>query len=347
MRIQDLVVGRLYKVTSKNSLLGPEKEESLYMFLRVRGKKALMLSLEGEYKKFDLDVIETPRADYLEIFTQETKDIVFPLMRKFILEYQKYENVKYSKSEGFKSRGTTLRKLNSLQRDIEKLRVTPFISKAVTSYFNFYKNLEVNFNSVESTMVNFLFIQEWKNSYKKLRGFSFNSKRFDNVKLDKYSQDTLILQHLYTNLCLKPNLKNIKAEWIDLLITKIYYNGYKDTNKNEVIKFLSRIKENCVSASESIPMFSINDMIQPQEETPLAVQASLQSYKNLQEQVKVSSFQQPIAQQPIAKPSTISQVKPQVQSQPTLQQKVKTPGLNTVSFADLVRENQYKINRLQ
>lgn len=343
MRIQDLVVGRLYKVTSKNSLLGPEKEESLYMFLRMRGKKALMLSLEGEYKKFNLDVIETPRADYLEIFTQETKDIVFPLMRKFILEYQKYENVKYTKSDGFKSSGVTLRKLNSIQRDIEKLRVMPFISKAVTSYFNFYKNLEVSFNSVESTMINFLFIQEWKNSHKKLRGFSFNSRRFDNVKLDKYSQDTLILQHLYTNLCLKPNLKNIKAEWIDLLITKIYYNGYKDTNKNEVIKFLSQIKESCVSASESISMFSVNDTVQHQEEKPLNVQAGIQAYNKLQKQVKASSLQQ----QPVFKSYAVSQPKAQMQNQANPQQKVKAPGLNTVSFADLIRENQYKINKLQ
>ena len=278
-------------------------------------------------------------------------------MRKFILEYQKYDNVKYSKSEGFKSKGNTLRKLNSLQRDIEKLRVTPFIGKAVNSYFNFYKGLNINFNSVESTMINFLFIQEWKNSYKKLRGFSFNSKRFDNVKLDKYSQDTLILQHLYTNLCLKPNLKNIKAEWIDLLITKIYYNGYKDRNKNEVIKFLSQIKESCVSASESIPMFS-NEAVSYQNNLQAAAQQSIKSFNDMQKQVKVNSLQQNsikpsfvnldkvVTDSPYTKQSVnINQQQKQQQMQQQAQQ--KSPGLNTVSFADLVSQNQYKINRLQ
>lgn len=338
MNIQDLVVGRLYKVTSKKSLLGPEKEESLYMFLRSRGKKALMLSLEGEYKKFDLDVIETPRADYLEIFTQETKDVIFPLMRKFILEYQKYDNVKYTKTDGFKSKGIRLTKLNILQRDIEKLRVTPVITKAVNSYFNFYKGLEVSFNSVESTMVNFLFIQEWKNSHKKLRGFSFNSKRFADIKLDKYSQDTLILQHLYTNLCLKPNLKNIKAEWIDLLITKIYYNGYKDKNKNEVIKFLSKIKEKCVSTSESVNMFSANEIQQPQEKIQSGIQENIEFYKNLQNSIKSDGYTKSSVS-----PSVLKQ--PQTQAKPQTQ--LKTTGLNTVSFSDLIKENQYKVNKLQ
>src|SRR5699024_5159518 len=100
-------------------------------------------------------------------------------------------------------------------------------------------------NCVESMMINFLFITEWEKSHKKLRGFNFNSKKFADVKLDRFSQDTLILQHLYTNICLKPNFRNIKAEWIDLLITKIYYNGYKDANKSEVIKLLSQIKTKC------------------------------------------------------------------------------------------------------
>ena len=54
MNAQELVVGRLYKVTSKKSILGPEKEENLYMFLRLYGKKAFMLSLEGEYRKVDI-----------------------------------------------------------------------------------------------------------------------------------------------------------------------------------------------------------------------------------------------------------------------------------------------------
>lgn len=361
MRIQDLVVGRLYKVTSKKSLIGPEKEESLYMFLRARGKKALMLSLEGEYKSFEFDAIETPRADYLEIFTQETKDIVFPLMRKFILEYQKYDNVKYSKSEGFKSKGMTLRKLNSIQRDIEKLNITPFISKAVNSYFNFYKGIDVNFNSVESTMVNFLFIQEWKNSYKKLRGFSFNSKRFSNTKLDKYSQDTLILQHLYTNLCLKPNLKNIKAEWIDLLITKIYYNGYKDKNKNEVIKFLSKIKESCVSTFDNINMFDNTNMVdnslQNQPINNLAINNSVKAYNNVQASTSTNAYNNVQTSVPTNTYNNVSNTTqaPEdfrtsiVKNAAVNKQSVaptKTPGLNTVSFTDLIKENQYKINKL-
>lgn len=245
MNAQDLVVGRLYKINSKKSLLGPEKEEALYMFLRLRGNKASMLSLEGEYKTFNIKDINTPRADYLEIFSNDTKEVIFPLMRKFVLEYQKYDNIKYSKKTGFKSNGKNLKKLNSTQRDIEKLGITPFITKAVDNYFNFYKGLNVSFNCVESMMINFLFIKEWEKSHKKLRGFNFNSKKFADVKLDRFSQDTLILQHLYTNICLKPNFRNIKAEWIDLLITKIYYNGYKDANKSEVIKLLSQIKTKC------------------------------------------------------------------------------------------------------
>ena len=63
MNTQELVVGRLYKVTSKKSILGPEKEENLYMFLRLRGKKAYMISLEGEYKAIDIEDITRPRAD--------------------------------------------------------------------------------------------------------------------------------------------------------------------------------------------------------------------------------------------------------------------------------------------
>lgn len=328
MQIQNLVVGRLYKITSKKSLIGPEKEESLYMFLRARGKKALMLSLEGEYKTFDFNRIEIPRADYLEIFSQEIRDTIFPLMRQFILEYQKYDNVKYSRSDGFKSKRMVLQSLNSLQRDIEKLKITPFISKAVSNYFNFYKGIDINFNSIESTMVNFLFIKEWKSSYKKLRGFSFNSEIFSKEKLDKYSQDTLILQHLYTNLCLRPNLNNIKAEWIDLLITKIYYNGYKDKNKNEVIKFLSRIKESCSNNLDNIDIFE--NTLENQEQNIYNIPKAVNTYKNMQQSTKVESFSQPTI-----KPSTFSQPKAQSQTQ----------GLNTVSFADLIKENQYKVNK--
>lgn len=286
MNPQDLVVGRLYKVVSKKSILGPEKEENLYMFLRLKGKKAYMLSLEGEYKKIDIEDIGTPRADYLEIFSAEVKENLFPLMRKFVLEYQKYDNIKYSKNSGFKSCNAHLKTLNELQRDIEKFGITPFITKAVDNYFNVYKNLNTSFNCVESMMINFLFISEWEKSHKKLRGFNFNSKKFADAKLDKFSQDTLILQHLYTNICLKPNFKNIKAEWIDLLITKIYYNGYKDTNKNDVIKLLSEIKEKCNGRNEEAP-------------TTKKVETSLPK-------------------------------------------KAKT--LNTISFADLIKENQYKIN---
>lgn len=284
MNTQDLVVGRLYKINSKKSLLGPEKEESLYMFLRVKGKKASMLSLEGEYKTFNIKDINTPRADYLEIFSNETKETIFPLMRKFVLEYQKYDNIKYSKKTGFKSKGVTLKALNSTQRDIEKLGVTPFITRAVENYFNFYKGLNVSFNCVESMMINFLFIKEWERTHKKLRGFNFNSKKFADAKLDKFSQDALILQHLYTNICLKPNFKNIKSEWIDLLITKIYYNGYKDNNKTEVIKLLSQIKSKCDN----------------------------NSFNNL--------------------------------AKKTEEPKKNSNGLNTVSFSDLVRDNQYKLD---
>lgn len=261
MNAEDLVVGRLYKVISKKSILGPEKEENLYMFLRLYGNKASMLSLEGEYTKIDIADITTPRADYLEIFSDETKEIVFPLMRKFVLEYQKYENIKYSPKIGFKSKTNSLENLNKLQIDISKLGITPFIAKAVDSYFNFYRNWGINFNCVESMMINFLFISEWEKSHRKLRGFNFSSKKFSDVKLDKFSQDTLIIQHLYTNICLKPNFKNIRAEWIDLLITKIYYNGYKDKNKTEVIKLLSQIKEKCISGND------FNSLIKKPEET--------------------------------------------------------------------------------
>ena len=284
MNAQDLVVGRLYKVTSKKSILGPEKEENLYMFLRLKGTKAFMLSLEGDYKAVNITDISVPRADYLEIFSNDVRESLFPLMRKFVLEYQKYEGVKYSKNTGFKSSNRNLKTLNGLQRDIEKFGITPFITKAVDNYFNVYRNLNTNFNCVESMMINFLFITEWEKSHKKLRGFNFNSKKFADAKLDKFSQDTLILQHLYTNICLKPNFKNIKAEWIDLLITKIYYNGYKDANKSEVIKLLSEIKERCSSKNENI------------------------TNKNI-----------------IETPKT-------------------TKTLNTISFADLIKENQYKIS---
>ena len=208
-------------------------------------------------------------------------------MRKFVLEYQKYENIRYSKNSGFKSKNITLDNLNTLQIDISKLGITPFISKAVDSYFNFYKNWDISFNCIESMMINFLFITEWEKSHRKLRGFNFNSNKFADVKLDKYSQDTLILQHLYTNICLKPNFKNIRAEWIDLLITKIYYNGYKDKNKTDVIKLLSEIKERCNSEND------FNSLV----------------VKKVEEATKKSES-----------------------------------SLNTISFSDLIRENQYKLN---
>lgn len=278
MNINDLVVGRLYKVNSKKSLIGPEKEESLCMFLRVRKKKLLMLSLEGDFRVVDFENIETPRSDYLEIFNQEVKDNVFPLMRKFILEYQKYDNIKYSKKKGFTSSGLMLRQLNYIQKEIERGRVTPSISRAVDNYFNFYKKHKIDFNAIENTMINFLFINEWKDSHKKLRGFSFNSNRYAGVNLNGFSQDTLILQHLYTNLCLKPNLNNIKSEWIDLLIIKIHYNGYKDKNKPEVIKFLSKIKEECENNISPIQVKSIK------ENTP---KLNTISFSNLMEQNQI------------------------------------------------------------
>jgi hypothetical protein len=288
MNLQDLVVGRLYRVVSKKSVLGPEREEALYMFLRLNGTKAFMLSLEGEYKSFNVDEITVPRADYLEIFSEDVKNKLFPLMRQFVLEYQKYDCVRFNKSTGFMSKTIRLKKLNSLHQDINALGLTPCISKAVENYFNFYKGLEVSFNCIESVMINFLFIPEWHDSFRKLRGFTFESNKFKKVKLNNFSQDALILQHMYTNICLRPNFNNIKPEWVDLLITKIYYNGYQDKNKNEVIQFLSDVRNKCEGNAYS-------NFIPTQAELPYG----------------------------------------------TAQQLNK---LNTMSFSDLIKTNQHKVN---
>lgn len=295
MHTEDLVVGRLYKINHKHSLLGPEKEENLYMFLRVDGKKAKMLSLEGDYKIFDVKDLKTPRSNYSEVFSKSVINELFPLMKQFILEFKKYDKIKYSKHTGFKSRGKSLKKLNGIHRDIEKLQVTPLLTPAVENYFNVYKKLGFNFETVEHLMVNFLFIKDWSNTCKKLRGFSFNSPKFPDSKIAKFSQDALILHHLYTNICLKPNFKNVKIEWIDLLITKVHFSTYNDSSKKEVIKFLAKIKEFCA----------------PREEDD--------SFANLDEE------KSPI---PIKRSTT------------------NTSGLNTLTFEELIKNNEHKVKSL-
>lgn len=246
MNINDLVSGRLYKVANKLSASDYEANEDLAMFLRLTSKKASVLTISGEYKIVSLDKLQIPEKDYMDVFNENTISNFSNIMKQFFSEYQKYDNIKYSKKNGFKSNGISLVKLNNYQKELNNLNILPIISLAVKDYFEVYKELGVSFNSLEDIIIDFAYIPEWEESFNALRGFDFSNKRLSPKKIKKYTNEALMLHHLYTNLFLSPNFKNIKAEWLDLLIDKFKKHSSSINTNDNIINTINSIKWKCM-----------------------------------------------------------------------------------------------------
>lgn len=246
MNINDLVVGRLYKVKNELESSDYEKNEDVVMFLRAYSKKIYVITLTGEYKSISIDRMEMLESDYMDVFEKDTIEKFSLIMRKFLSEYQKHENIKFSKKKGFKSSTTQLTKLNSLQQELKNLNLLPRISLAVENYFEIYKELGATFESIEDIIVDFAYIPEWEENFNKLRGFDFSSKNISPKKIKKYTNEALMLHHLYTNLFLKPNFKNIKAEWLDLLLDKFKKYSPSINTNDSIISTINSIKWKCI-----------------------------------------------------------------------------------------------------
>lgn len=246
MNINDLVAGRLYKI--KNKLLDSDYEsnEDIVMFLRIISKKASVITVTGEYKLVSISELNVPERDYMDVFEKETINKFSDIMKKFFAEYQKYDNIKYSKKHGFKCGRLNLNKLNKLQKELEELHILPKISLAVENYFETYKELGATFSSIEDMMVDFSYIPEWDESFVALRGFDFSSKKMSPKKIKKYTNEALMLHHLYTNLFLKPNFKNIKVEWLDLLLDKLKKYGPSINANDSIVSTINLIKWKCM-----------------------------------------------------------------------------------------------------
>lgn len=246
MNINDLVTGRLYKCKNKLNNSDYEKNEDLAMFLRIHGRKVSVLTVSGEYKLVAIESLEIPERDYMELFDERTVKKFSILMKQFFNEYQKYDNIKYSEKNGFKSGKIDLVKLNRLKDDLKRLELLPAISIAVENYFETYKELGIDYTSLEDLIIDFAYIPEWEENFSQLRGFDFASKSISPKKMKKYTNDALIMHHLYTNLFIKPNLKNIRAEWLDLLIEKLKRHSTSVAFNNKIISTVQSIKWQCV-----------------------------------------------------------------------------------------------------
>lgn len=246
MNLNDLVSGRLYTLKNKLKSSDYEMNEDLAMFLRYCGKKVSVLTVAGEYKLVDRKELAIPERDYMELFEETTVNAFTILMKSFYEEYKKYNNIKYSKRDGFKSQGVRLFKLNALQKELQELKILPILSIAIDNYFNVYKEMGVKFNSLEDLMVDFAYIPEWEENFASLRGFDFSSKKLSPRKIKKYSNEALMLHHIYTNLFIKPNFKNIKAEWLDLLLDKLNKYTWSKNVGDGVVGTINLIKWKCV-----------------------------------------------------------------------------------------------------
>lgn len=256
MNINDLISGRLYKVKNKLGNSDYEKNEDLAMFLKVYKKKLSILTVSGNYKLVDINDLEIPEKNYMEVFDKETIENFSSIMKQFYDEYKKYNNIKYNKKTGFKTGKTALHKLNSLQKELKGLKLLPFISIAVDNYFDTYKDLGISYSSLEDLMVDFAYIPEWEKNFKKLRGFDFSLRNIPPKKIKNYTNDALMLHHLYTNLFINPNFKNIKAEWLDLLIDRLNKNVSPININNGILSTINLIKWKCVienSVTKDIP----------------------------------------------------------------------------------------------
>lgn len=242
MNFNDLISGRLYKMKNKLSSSDYESNEDLVMFLRIYQKKVSVLSVTGEYRLVDINNLEIPEKNYMELFDEEAVKTFSTIMKKFYNEYNKYNNIKYFNKNGFKSGKLELKTLNTLQKELKNLQILPVLTLARDNYFSTYKELGVDFNSLEDLMVDFAYFPEWERSFNQLRGFDFSSKSISSRQLKKYTHEALMLHHLYTNLFIKPNFKNIKLEWLDLLTNKL--SLVKVDNKSE--STINLIKWKCI-----------------------------------------------------------------------------------------------------
>ena len=252
MNINDLVSGRLYKLKNELESSDYEKNEDLAMFLRVYQRKVSVLTISGEYKLVDIKNLEIPEANYMEVFDKSAIESFSSIMKKFYDEYKKYNNIKYSNKHGFRAGKIELKKLDVLQKELKELKLLPVISMAVDSYFETYKDLGVKFSSLEDLMVDFAYIPDWEENFTNLRGFDFSSKNISPKKIKKYTNDALMLHHLYTNLFIKPNFKNIKAEWLDLLIDKLNKHVSHININDGIMATINLIKWKCVIENNSV-----------------------------------------------------------------------------------------------
>lgn len=252
MNINDLVSGRLYKLKNKLNSSDYEKNEDLAMFLRVYQKKLSVLTISGEYKLVDIKDLEIPETNYLEVFDKTAIESFSSIMKQFYDEYKKYNNIKYSSKNGFKAGKIDLLKLNALQKELKELKLLPVISMAVDNYFEIYKDLGVKFSSLEDLMIDFAYIPEWEENFTNLRGFDFSSRNISPKKIKKYTNDALMLHHLYTNLFIKPNFKNIKAEWLDLLIDKLNKHSSSISINDGIMATINLIKWKCVLENNTV-----------------------------------------------------------------------------------------------
>lgn len=252
MNFNDLVSGRLYKLKNKLESSDYEKNEDLAMFLRIYQKKISVLTITGEYKLINIKDLEIPEKNYMEVFEKDTIERFSSIMKQFYSEYQKYDNIKYSNKHGFKSGRIELLKLNVLKKELKDLNLLPSISIAIDTYFEVYKDLGITFSSLEDLMVDFMYIPEWEENFTKLRGFDFSSKTIPPKKMKNYTNEALMLHHLYTNLFIKPNFKNIKAEWLDLLIDKLNKHALSVDINEGIIATINSIKWKCVIENNKI-----------------------------------------------------------------------------------------------
>ena len=257
MNINDLVTGRLYKCKNELHDSDYEKNEDLAMFLRIHGKNVSVLTVTGVYKLVPIKSLEIPERNYMELFDESTVSNFSSIMKKFFNEYQKYDSIKYSEKSGFKSGKIELTKLNELKDELKKLKLLPAISIAVENYFETYKDFGIKFSSLEDLIIDFAYIPEWEESFNELRGFDFANKATLSPKqIKKYANEALLMHHIYTNLFIKPNFKNIRAEWLDLLLEKLRRYSTSLNMNNQMVATIESIKWQCVIESrkqESAP----------------------------------------------------------------------------------------------
>lgn len=249
MQIKDLVIGKLYKIKTKQKNKGFEETEELCMFLRVKNTKVRLITLRGEYIVTDINEISVPRQEYLEILPQKFDKLVKPKLREFLNEYQKYDDVRFTSKIGFTSGCMKLTKLNKITDELKSFKMMPLNILAVENYFETYKTLGFSFRQINEIIQDFEDIDEWSSTFKKLRGFDFKDKVLSPQKYAKFKDDSLVLHHLYTNLFVKPNLKNVKSEGIDVLIKKIEAKDYREEHYESILSSLDNLKWRCVVAT--------------------------------------------------------------------------------------------------